>query len=169
MAKEPPFSELIAATTTSAVHLETRDAYTPEDPAFLDWQAGRPVAAPAGVAWYDLVREHTARGVRFRRARIVSEPLADYVRFEFQLTEFNISAGELVRWLPRHTAPSLLVPLADYWVFDGKLVRFGFFAGDGTFLRHELAADPGTARACAGAFERVWDLATPHGDYHPER
>ena len=28
MATVPPFSELIAATTTSAVHLEMRDAYT---------------------------------------------------------------------------------------------------------------------------------------------
>jgi hypothetical protein len=168
MAMEPPFSELIAATTTSAVHLETRDAYTPDDPAFLDWKAGRPVAAPAGAAWYDLVREHTARGVSFRRARIISEPLADYARFEFQSTEVNISAGELVRWLPRHTAPGLLIPLADYWVFDDKLVRFGFFAGDGAFLRHELADDPEVARVCAEAFERVWELATPHGDYRPE-
>lgn len=163
MATGPPFRELIAATTTSAVHLETWD-----DPAFLDWKAGRPVAAPAGAAWYDLVREHTARGVSFRRARIISEPLADYARFEFQSTEFNISAGKLVRWLPRHTAPGLLVPLADYWVFDDKLVRFGFFAGDGAFLRHELDDDPEVARACAEAFERVWELATPHDDYRPE-
>ena len=63
MGTVPPFSELIAATTRTAAHLETRDAYTPDDPAFLDWRAGRPAAAPAGAAWYDLVREHTARGV----------------------------------------------------------------------------------------------------------
>jgi hypothetical protein len=43
MAKVPPFSELIAATTTSAVHLEMRDAYTPDDPQFLDWLAGKPI------------------------------------------------------------------------------------------------------------------------------
>ncbi|MGO9778606.1 MAG: hypothetical protein ACLPQY_02390 [Streptosporangiaceae bacterium] len=29
MAKQPPFSSLIAKTGTSAVHLEMRDAYTP--------------------------------------------------------------------------------------------------------------------------------------------
>jgi len=167
MAKEPPFSELIAATTTSAVHLETRDVYTPDDPAFLDWKAGRPVSDPAGTGWYDLVREHAARGVTFRRARVVSEPLADYTRFEFESARFNVAAGELVRWLPRHTALALLVPLADYWIFDGKLVRFGIFAGDGTFLRNELSDDPEVARTCADAFDRVWDLAVPHGDYRP--
>lgn len=167
MGTVPPFSELIAATTRIAAHLETRDAYTPDDPAFLDWRAGRLVPAPAGGGWYDLVREHTARGVEFRRARLVSEPLADYIRFEYESTSFNIDAGEQVRWLPRHAAPGLLVPLADFWLFDDRLVRFGFFAGDGTFLRHDLCDDPGVVRSCAQAFQRVWGRATPHGEYRP--
>lgn len=167
MAKVPPFSDLIAATTTSAVHLETRDAYAADDPAFLDWQAGRHVSAPAGAAWYDLVREHTARGVSVRRARIVSEPLADYIRFEYESTSFNISSGEQVRWLPRANAPDLLVPLTDFWVFDGRLVRFGYFAGDGTFIKHELADDPRSIRACVQAFDAVWERAIPHDEYHP--
>jgi hypothetical protein len=167
MDREPPFSELIAATTASAVHLETRDAYTPNDPSFLDWKAGRPASAPAGAAWYDLVREHTARGVGFRRARVVSEPLADYIRFEYASTSTNAAAGEDVRWLPRHTAPGLLVPLTDYWVFDGRLVRFGLFAGDGEFLHWELTEDPEVARTCSEAFERVWERAIPHDEYRP--
>jgi len=163
----PPFSELIAATRRSAAHLETRDGYTPDDPAFAGWRAGKPAAAPAGAAWYDLVREHTARGVEFRRARIVSEPLAGYIRFEYESTAFNVAAGELVRWLPRHTAPGLLVPLADFWLFDDRLVRFGFFAGDGTFLRHDLREDREVVRSCAEAFEQVWRRAVPHDQYRP--
>ena len=167
MGTVPPFSELIAATRRSAAHLETRDGYTPDDPAFAGWRAGKPAAAPAGAAWYDLVREHTARGVEFRRARIVSEPLADYIRFEYESTAFNVAAGELVRWLPRHTAPGLLVPLADFWLFDDRLVRFGFFADDGTFLRHDLCEDPEVVRSCAEAFEQVWRRAVPHDQYRP--
>ena len=167
MGTVPPFSELIAATRRSAAHLETRDGYTPDDPAFAGWRAGKPAAAPAGAAWYDLVREHTARGVEFRRARIVSEPLADYIRFEYESTAFNVAAGELVRWLPRHTAPGLLVPLADFWLFDDRLVRFGFFAGDGTFLRHDLCEEPEVVRSCAEAFEQVWRRAVPHDQYRP--
>jgi hypothetical protein len=61
MAKVPPFSEMIAATTRSAVHLETRDCYTPDDSAFLEWKAGRPVYAPAGADWYDLVASSPSR------------------------------------------------------------------------------------------------------------
>ena len=167
MGTVPRFSELIAATRRSAAHLETRDGYTPDDPAFAGWRAGKPAAAPAGAAWYDLVREHTARGVEFRRARVVSEPLADYIRFEYESTAFYVAAGELVRWLPRHTAPGLLVPLADFWLFEVRLVRFGFFAGDGTFLRHDLCEDPEVVRSCAEAFEHVWRRAVPHDQYRP--
>jgi hypothetical protein len=163
----PPFSDLIAATTRTAVHLETRDSYTPDDPAFLDWKAGRPVPAPAGPAWYDLVRKHAARGVEFRRARVVSEPLADYIRFEYESTIPNIDAGEQVRWLSRQHAPGLLVPLCDFWVLDDRLVRFGFFAGNGEFLGDDLADDPDVVRTCAEAFERVWEHAVPHASYKP--
>jgi hypothetical protein len=164
----PPFSELIAATTRSAIHLEMRDAYTPSDPQFLEWKAGKPRPVPASPAWYHLVREHTARGVRFRRARIVSEPLADFIRFEHEDTAgLNVAAGEEVRWLPRRLARGLSVPVNDYWVFDDLLVRFGYFAGDGTYLDDEVSDHPEIVRTCAEAFERVWELAIPHADYRP--
>ncbi len=44
------------------------------------------------------MRAHIARGVRFRRARIVSEPLAPYIRFEHSITDAtNIDAGEALK------------------------------------------------------------------------
>ena len=131
MAKVPPFSELIAATRASAIHLEMRDAYTPNDQRFLDWLAGKTLPEPALPDWYELVRAHVDRGVVFRRARIVSEPLADYIRFEYDITErLNIAAGEQVRWLSRRRASDLCLPGNDFWVFDDRLVRFHHFAGD---------------------------------------
>jgi hypothetical protein len=167
MAKVPPFSELIAATTRSAVHLELRDTYTPDDPRFIGWLAGKPVPVPASPEWSELVRASTARGVTIRRARIVSEPLSDYIRFEHVITESNISAGEQVRWLPRKLARGLSVPVNDFWVFDDRLVRLGYFAGDGTYLDDEVTDDPAIVRACSVAFEAVWELAIPHADYRP--
>jgi hypothetical protein len=168
MAKVPPFSELIAATTRSAMHLELRDTYDPETPQYREWLAGTPRPVPASPEWFDFVREHTARGVRFRRARIVSEPLSDYIRFEHEATAgLNVAAGEEVRWLPRRLARGLCVPVNDYWVFDDRLARLGYFAGDGAYLDDELTDDPEIVRTCAEAFERVWELAIPHADYRP--
>ena len=168
MCSVPPFGELIADTATSAVHLEMRDVYTPDDPLYLDWLAGRPMPEPAIPDWHDLVRAHAARGIRFRRARVVSEPLAPYIRFEHAITGgTNVAAGEDVRWLPRKLARELAMPANDFWVLDGKLVRFGYFAGDGTFIEHELSDEPAVARACVEAFEAVWARAIPHARYRP--
>ena len=168
----PPFTELIAATMTSAVHLEMRDSYTPRDPGFLAWQAGQPAESLAGWPehwqWAGLVRTNVARGVAFRRARIVSEPLADFIRFEYEMTGLlNVAAGEQVRWLPRRLASDLALPGNDFWVLDGKLVRFGHFAGDGEFTGHELTEDPAVVRLCAAAFEAVWERGTDHSRYQP--
>jgi len=145
-----------------------RDAYTPDDQRFLDWLAGKPLPEQANPEWSALVRTHAARGVRFRRARVVSEPIAPFIRFEYEITAtVNIAAGEQVRWLPRRRASDLCLPGNDFWVFDDRLVRFGYFAGDGEFLEHELADDPAVVRLCAAAFEAVWERAVPHAKYRP--
>jgi hypothetical protein len=168
MAKVPRFGELIAATRTSAVHLEMRDAYTPNDQRFLDWLAGKLPPEQANPEWSALVRAYTARGVRFRRVRVVSEPLADFTRFEYEMTAtVNIAAGEQVRWLPRRRALDLCLPVNDYWVFDGSLVRFHYFSGDGEIVEDELAEDPSIIGLCARAFEAAWERGIPHDQYRP--
>jgi hypothetical protein len=75
-----------------------RDAYTPDDQRFLDWQAGKLLPEHANPEWSAIVRFHTARGVRFRRVRVVSEPLAPFIRFEYEVTAaVSIAAREQVR------------------------------------------------------------------------
>lgn len=123
---------------------------------------------PALPEWRDLVAFHTARGVRFRRARIVSEPVSEYIRYEHHITDAsNVAAGEEIRWLPRQEAGGLLVPANDFWVLDGRVARFGYFSGDGEFVGHEMTDNPDVVRACAEAFEAVWGAATAHADYRP--
>jgi hypothetical protein len=161
----PPFRELIAATVSSAVHLEMRDYYAPDEQ-FAAWKGGTPRPVPAYPAWYDLVRKHTARGVRFRRARIVSEPVSDYIRFEHEATAgLNVAAGEEVRWLPRSRASDLCIPGNDFWLFDARLIRFHHFDGDGRVVEDELCDDPAVIRMCSVAFDAVWERAIPHADY----
>ncbi len=144
-----------------------RDAYTPEDPVFQDWQAGKRIdIRESWGEWFDLVAATTARGVRVRRARIVSEPVTDFVRYEHELTEgLNLAAGEEVRWLPRRRASDLLLPGNDFWVFDNARVRFGYFAGDGRYLDDEMVDDSRVVQGCAASFDAVWERAVPHEDY----
>src|SRR3974390_820311 len=65
MATVPPFGELIATTQASAVHLEMRDAYTPDDQRFVDWLAGKPLPVPANPAWAQLGRAPRGGGRGF--------------------------------------------------------------------------------------------------------
>jgi len=164
---DPPFEVLLRACTSSAVHLEMRDAYTPSDPWFRAWldgdneEFGRRLRRP----WLDLIREVTGRGVVIRRVRVVSEPVSDYVRFEHATTDSNIGAGEQIRWLPRRLASGLLLPGNDYWVFDGQRAQFNYFSGAGDFLATRLCDNPDVVRQCTAAFEAVWKRAVPHEEY----
>jgi hypothetical protein len=163
------FDELLGNCTRSAVHLEMRDSYTPDDPAFLAWRAGDHIEPDVlWRPWFELIRGTVARGVRVRRARVISEPVTEYIKFEYDVTAaLNIAAGEDVRWLARRRASALALPGNDFWLFDGELVQFNLFSGDGDWLDVARTDDPTTAELCASAFEAVWECATPHADYRP--
>ncbi|MFF3442554.1 DUF6879 family protein [Streptosporangium sp. NPDC002721] len=161
----------LRAAQSSAVHLELRDVYTPNDPDYLAWMTGdRFDPAERWSDWFDLIVATVARGVRVRRARIVSEPVTDYIRYEYDITAaHNIAAGEEVRWLPRRQAADLLVPGSDLWIFDGSVVVFNHFTGDGTWPADgvERRADEALAKRLLDAFDTIWERATPHQDYRP--
>jgi hypothetical protein len=169
VAAEPATYDLFRSTERIAMHLEMRDSYTPDDPDWNDWKSGRrfdPVER--WHDWFELMRETTGRGVEIRRVRIVSEPVSDYIQFEYDVTAaHNIAAGELVRWLPRKRATGLTVPPTDFWVFDERIVIWNHFSGDGSWVAEERAVDPELAMLCTTSFEAVWDRAIPHEAYQP--
>lgn len=169
---QPPAREPLSRAQRSAIHLEVRDHYRSEDPDFLAWRHGRRFNAGDRDSWWegwhDAVRDATSRGVVVRRARVVSEPLTEYVRFEYDYAVTNLAAGEQVRWLPRRQAKDLAVPAVDFWVFDRELVLFHHFNGDGELLEREYVEDGALAAWCADAFEAVWQRATPHEEYKPD-
>ncbi|MEU9559860.1 DUF6879 family protein [Streptomyces fumanus] len=167
----PSFAELLGGAQRSAVHLEMRDCYSvaTEADAFAHWKAtGEADADPDSEywrPWTDLIRGLVARGVAVRRARIVSEPVSDYIRYEHAGTAANVAAGEQVRWLPRRRASDIALPGNDFWLIDNRLVRWNHFTGDGASAPGEISDDPAAARLCATAFEAVWERAVPHDEY----
>ena len=168
---EPVAYDLLRSARQSAVHLEMRDAYTPNDPDWLDWQAGNrfdPAEREGWQVWFGLMRGAVERGVLIRRARIVSEPVTGYIRYEYDVTAgYNLAAGEQVRWLPRRLSAGLLVPPTDFWLFDNKVVLWNHFAGDGSKMTEEMSEDLALAKLCVSSFEAVWERAIPHGEYRP--
>lgn len=167
----PPFAELLVNCRHSAVHLETRDVYEVEneDEDFAAWRAGRRHTPENRDEWWNdfhtSVARAVGRGVTVRRARVVSEPLSEYVRYEHASTFQNVLAGEEVRWLPRRLASDLLIPANDLWLFDQNLIRFGLFSGEGTFVGHTFSDDPALIKSVSESFESIWNRAVPHDSY----
>ncbi|WP_030673437.1 DUF6879 family protein [Streptomyces sp. NRRL B-1347] len=170
---EPGFDELLAAAEQSAVHLEMRDAYAVGDEAddFEEWKRTGHRDVDPGSAywtpWVELIRRTVARGVVVRRARVVSEPVTDYIRYEHAGTVVNIHAGEQVRWLPRRQASDIALPGNDCWVFDGRTVLFNHFSGTGSWSEPgwEVRTEPSVAQLASTAFDAVWERGTPHEKY----
>ncbi|MFK4112373.1 DUF6879 family protein [Streptomyces sp. NPDC002176] len=163
----PTFKELFRDCRRTAVHLEMRDAYMKADPAFTDWQAGVDLdPAERWADWHAIVTSATERGVRVRRARIVSTPVSEYVRFEHAVTDgLNIAAGEEVRWLSRRMATDISLPGNDFWLFDSRLVVVNHFDGEGETMDMEAIEEPELAKLCGAAFEAVWQRATSHTQF----
>jgi hypothetical protein len=165
------FGELLKQTRHSAVHLEMRDSYAVVGEAddFEAWKrtgvANTDPAAPYWAQWVALVSDAVARGVVMRRARIVSEPVSDYIRFEYAGTAVVVGAGEQVRWLPRRRASDIALPGNDFWLFDDRLVQFNVFGADSRWLHTDFTDDPAVAKLCGSAFETVWERGIPHERY----
>ncbi|MGW7579766.1 DUF6879 family protein [Kitasatospora sp. NPDC054768] len=163
--------ELLKATVRTAVHLEMRDGYTQNDPALDAWRAGHRADPGDRSSWWrpwlDVIAEAVGRGVEIRRARIVSTPPSEYIRYEYDVTFPNVAAGEQVRWLPRRDASLIALPGNDFWLFDDRLVRWGHFNGDGDSLGGELTDDPAAVALCSRAFDDVWTRALPHDQFTP--
>jgi len=171
MVDVPDLAELFGSCTRSAVHLEMRDGYPLDDPMLDEWRSGHrhDPANPASWwrPWLEIVQAARRRGVAVRRARIVSEPISEYIRFEYDVTFMNIFAGEDIRWLPRRCATNIALPGNDFWVFDDDVLIVNHFAGNGDKVSAELVDDATTTKFCATAFEAVWEKATPHAQYQP--
>ncbi|MEV5516271.1 DUF6879 family protein [Streptomyces flaveolus] len=166
----PSFEDLLDSAQAHALHLELRDVYAVGEEREVFEAFLRDGSVPADDSeywsgWLPLVERTVARGVKVRRARIVSEPVTDYIRFEHAITDANCRAGEQVRWLPRRRASTLALPGNDFWLIDDRLVRWNLFSGDGQDLEPDHTDEPQAIKLCVEAFRAVWDLATDHADY----
>jgi hypothetical protein len=164
---------LLTAARREILHLEMRDVYATEieKSRFATWLRGEPLdpeeEAQWWAPWFEVMAGIKAAGATLRRLRIISEPVTDYIRFEWLGTAELVRAGEEVRWLPRRRVSTLLLPGNDFWMYDRETIAFTHFSGDGHVLEREMTTDPALIQTCADAFDTAWKLATPHAEYTP--
>jgi hypothetical protein len=157
----------------TALHLEMRDVYAVTEEAqrfrwFLEkGYRDHDAEAEQRRPWTILIQNCIAEGKALRRARIISEPVTDYIRYEWAGTSVNVEAGEEVKWLPRRLASGIALPGNDFWLFDDSTVAFAVFSGQGQVFQRQLTTDPLIVQLCLSAFETVWALGIPHAAYTP--
>ena len=167
---ETQFGELLRTFERESLHLEARDAYGTETelPYMAKWASGEPDDLAWLADWCATVRSRVSTGAMIRRARIVSEPLSSYQRWSYSIAHPMVDAGKDIRWIPRRLVSSIGIPGNDFYLFDGRLVVFLIYTGDGLNAAYETSTDPADVALCRSAFQAVWKVAVPHGEYQPQ-
>lgn len=160
------FQEMIRH-STRAFHLELRDVYGVEDEAvpFEKWLNGELDDFAWRSEWLSFIEDATTTGVKVERARVVTEPHSDYVRWAMALDPQNIAAGEDIRYLPRHYAEDIRLPDEDCWLFDNDRLVLSLFTpdgGSGGFARED---DPELIKQYRVACDQVWSRAVAYSEY----
>lgn len=161
------FGEVLHEFHHTAFRLELQDSYAEpeEDGLYAAYLQGNPPAAttvPELADWYRRITEHTRQGKRIERVRVQQDPPTNYQQFERWLDQWNIKAGETMRYLTRRRAHDIgLLPAAgttDWWLLDSKRLIAMRFDTEGHRIKNELITDPAVViKACA------WrDLAVHH-------
>ncbi|MFI1362566.1 DUF6879 family protein [Streptomyces griseochromogenes] len=123
-----------------AWRLETLPVYRvpQEEEAIRRFLAGEPVTREATQPWFDRVKAYVADGRNVGRVHIVTQPLSDYLRFEFEHYRHNVEAGETVRILDVTKRPNPLVGVQDFWMFDRSQIVLMHYEPDGTQIGREV-------------------------------
>lgn len=166
MTPQSVLAEQFATFDHSAWRLETRDSYhvAAEQPSLTRFLATGELDLDYSQAWFTSVRAATAAGKHYGRVRIYTEPLTDYLRFEFAVAPFNIEAGEDIRVMSPSTARSLGLPDYDFWLFDDKRVARMRFEPAG-LAAVDVVTDPDTVSQHCAWRDLAWQHAARFETY----
>ncbi|MBF6326943.1 DUF6879 family protein [Nocardia transvalensis] len=161
------FNDLFREAKNEAFHLEVKDSYeTPEESEpFRRFLNDQPDDYAWLQEWLDLITETTARGVKVHRARVVTVPHTDYVRWSLKVALQNTRAGEEIRYLPRHSIKFSELTTDDWWLFDNDVLGFTVFEPSGRWAGAAVTTDPRIVDYARKVKHRVWPLAMPFREY----
>ena len=96
---------------------------------------------PDDDPWLVRVRHFRHTGRWIGRVHVISWPLTDYLRYEFEVYRHTVQAGEDVRILDLTCRPDPGLPAQDFWLFDETAVVRMDYDENGTQLGRELLED----------------------------
>jgi hypothetical protein len=126
---------------TEAWRLETLPVYRVPQEAeeFSQFLDGKRFPGPYEDSWTSLIRKHRESGGSIGRVHIVTRPLSDYLRFEFErYYQHQAAIGEDIRILDVTDRENPLPDVKDFWMFDQSTVVLMHYEADGKQINREL-------------------------------
>lgn len=124
-----------------AWRLETLPQYlvAHEAEEFAAFREGRPTTPYLTSSYTERVSRQRAEGKRNGRVHIVTQPLSDYLRFEFaRYYEVHSRAGDDIRILDVTNRANPLDRVQDFWMFDRTEVVLMNYEADGSQISREV-------------------------------
>lgn len=126
---------------TEAWRLETLPTYRVPQEAeeFSRFLAGERFPGPYEDSWTEMTRQRKENGGSVGRVHILTRPLSDYLRFEFErYYRHQAPIGEDIRILDVTERENPLPGVQDFWMFDRSTVVLMHYEEDGTQIGREL-------------------------------
>lgn len=165
------FGDLLRTFRRSAFRLEVQPSYAmsyerSDFEAFLAGDLRPPDAADWFKPWLEQVARLSSEGKRISRVRVVAEPPTDYQRWERWVGQWNVRAGEDIRYLSRSTAERIGLPLLiDWWLLDDSRAVAMRYSGTGEFESADLVTDHGAINMYLEWRDLAVRNATPAEEY----
>lgn len=123
-----------------AWRLETLPQYLVPQEAeeFAAFREGRPLPPYTASSYTERVSRQRAEGKYHGRVHIVTQPLSDYLRFEFRYYAVHVRAGDDIRVLDVTNRPNPLAGVQDFWMFDRAEVVLMNYEDDGRQINREV-------------------------------
>jgi hypothetical protein len=176
-----PFDTLFDEFHATAFRLEALPAYNVGSEesrlaAFREHRA-RPERSVRTSPWLARVAATTAAGKRWRRLRVLDEPITEYQRYQLlsgSYAESQTAGDETLLIHRRLAAPRLRFdsgqrPVRDFWLFDlgqptERLVAMDYTT-DGQFTGHRDVNDPAEYQAMLSIATELVEDAVPLAEY----
>ncbi|MEV5596761.1 DUF6879 family protein [Streptomyces sp. NPDC052496] len=124
-----------------AWRLETLSQYLVPHEAeeFAAFREGRPLTPYTASPYTERISRQRAEGKRNGRVHIVTQPLSEYLKFEFtRYYEVHVRAGDEIRILDVTDRLNPLEGVQDFWMFDRVEVVLMNYEPDGRQINREV-------------------------------
>lgn len=160
------FAALFPTVQRSSWRWECQGWYAVDMPDVDRWLRREPaIETDEDRSWIDYISSLHAAAIPFRRVRMITEPITDYLRWMLTTSDRNVAAGEDIRWIDQRQVVDLGPPDYDFYIFDDDRVVILRFDPAKELVGVELDDSPDIVEQHQQWRDHVWPLATPHADY----